>query len=413
MKVVHIALTDSGGAGIGMMNLHHALLAQGIDSKVLVAIKRCNEAEVVAMPPNLHVWGKRGWLQRLQRAACRMGVCFTPFDVWHRRVYKVRKQHPVSIYSMPITQYDVLHHPLVKAADIIHLHFVDDFVDFSTFFARVAKPVVWTIRDESPMLGGFHYATDKAKLSAYYGPIEQAFVNIKRKAIEQCKQLHLILLSHATQAFCPKAYFLASRPQQIIYNPICASDFRPIDKTTARSKWGLHPDDVVIAFVCTHLDEERKGFDIVIEAIKLLNNPHLKLLCAGQANAQLIQRLPNNVICLGAINDKQQLSALYSAANLYVNTSAQESFGKTIVEALFCGTPIVSTAVGIAPEVINKRNGVICPTHSPRAIAQGITQVLASTYDSNAIRQQVLQRFDVKVIAQQHKALYEALSSTK
>lgn len=409
MKVVHIALTDGGGAGMGMMTLHRALLAQGIDSKVLVAIKRCNDAEVMALRPNLHIWGKARWMQFLQRAACRLGLCLTSYDKWHRRIFRVRKNHPVGIYSMPITQYDVLRHPVVKAADVIHLHFAADFVDFLSFFAHVDKPVVWTIRDENPALGGFHFTTDKTKLYTYYAPIEDAFVDIKRKAVKQCKQqLLVVLLSRTTEARFQQTDYLACHRHQIIYNPISADCYQPHDKAWARQQLNLAADDVVLSFTCVHLADERKGLRLVLDAIKLIDNKHIKLLCVGQANEQLLSSLPPNVMGLGMV-DEQRLSVVYSASDLFINASAQETFGKTIVEALYCGTPVVSTAVGIAPEAVDNNNGVICPTHSAQAIAQGIEQALATTYDGASIRKKAIQMFDAKRIARQYEGVYRAL----
>lgn len=406
MKVVHIALTDSGGAGMGMMTLHHALLAQGIDSKVLVAIKHCNEAEVVSMQPNLHTWGKTRMARWLQRAACRMGVCLTPYDKWHRRVYKVRRHHPISIYSMPITQYDVLCHPVVKAADVIHLHFAADFVDFPSFFPHVDKPVVWTLRDENPMLGGFHFTTEKKRLYPPYALIEDAFVTIKRKAIDQCKRLHVVLLSSTTEALLQQTDYLSCRPYDIIYNAIETNRLQPCDRALARTQLGIAADDVVLSFACLHLDEERKGLRLVTEAIQRLHNKRVKLLCGGQMSEALRHALPDNVITLGPLNS-QQLSTLYSVADLFINASAHETFGKTIIEALCCGTPVVSTAVGIAPKVINQRNGVICHDRSVEGFVQSIEQALATKYDNAAIRQQVLPQFDAQLIAQRHKVLYE------
>ena len=63
MKVLHIALTDRGGAGEGMLNQHRALLERGVDSKVLVGLKRTNLETVVQTAPNQYMWGKSCALQ--------------------------------------------------------------------------------------------------------------------------------------------------------------------------------------------------------------------------------------------------------------------------------------------------------------------------------------------------------------
>ena len=59
MKILHIALTDGGGAGMGLMNQHRALLQLGVDSRVLVAIKQGKDATVTEMRPNTKCVGKQ------------------------------------------------------------------------------------------------------------------------------------------------------------------------------------------------------------------------------------------------------------------------------------------------------------------------------------------------------------------
>ena len=75
MKVLHIALSARGGAGAGMLNQHLALLAQGIDSKVLVALKRTDLDTVFQTEPNQYMWGTSSAAMFLQKASRRLGIC--------------------------------------------------------------------------------------------------------------------------------------------------------------------------------------------------------------------------------------------------------------------------------------------------------------------------------------------------
>lgn len=408
MRVLHIALTNSGGAGMGMMNLHHALLAQGIDSHVLVAHKRSDKEHVVEMLPNLHLWARSKWICFLQRVACRMGFCLNDYDRWHHRIYNVRKHYP-TFFTPPFSQYDILSHPLAKRADIIHLHFAAEFVDYPTFFPHVKQPVVWTVRDENPGLGGFHFQSERQRFYAPYASLEEAFIKIKRQAIERCNTLHFVSLSPVTKAFCQHIDYLASRPNTVIPNAISADRFQLLPKSTAKQKLKLPPDAIILSFVSYNLDEERKGLHIVIEALSALNDKRIHLLCAGNSRGS-IRENASNIHYLGSISDSTLLSTIYSASDFFVNASSQETFGKTLVEALYCGTPVITTPVGIAPEVIRPHNGRLFTPRSAATLAHTIKEALTSSFNSpSAIRQEATRMFSAERIAQQHLQLYSSL----
>ena len=406
MKVVHLALTDGGGAGMGMMNQHRALRAMGIDSRVVVAQKRTADPWVAAMQPNLHIWGRSRVMRLLQRAACRWGICFNDYDRWHHRIYQVRKKHPAD-FSQPFSQYGVLQHPWVAEADIVNLHYVSGFLDWPTFFGQVRQPVVWTLRDENPGLGGFHYEEALRRCGAPYAALEEAFIGVKRRALRQCRHLHLVSLSHLMQQFCARVDFLAERPNSLIPNTLSPENYRPVHRDEARMRLRLQPDDRVLAFVSCHLAEERKGLALLLQAMRLLGDDRLTLLCVGRG--EVPDASPLRVVNLGPMADPGALSSVYAAADAFVNASSQESFGKTVVEALYCGTPVVSTPTGIAPEVIDSSNGVLCLQRTPEALAEAIGEVLRRSYSSSDIRRKAVEQFSPQGVAARYAQLYQSI----
>lgn len=410
MRVLHIALTDGGGAGMGMMNQHRALRDMGIDSRVLVAIKRGNDSTATEMRPNLNIWSSNRYVQTLQRAACRFGFSLNPYDRYHHLIYNVRRRHPAE-FDNPCSQYDVLSHPLVGWADVVNLHYISGFIDFPTFFTGINKPVVWTMRDENAGLGGFHYVEARRQLYNFYAQLEDSFLAIKRKAINSCKHLHIVSLSHVMQQFCKEVDFLATRPNSIIPNAICPDDYPRYERMKTRQKLGLATNDIVVAFVCCALGEERKGFFVALDAIRRLNREQsqllhsktIRLLCVGKDNIGINDK---DVITLGIVADKQRLAMIYSAADLFLNVSSQESFGKTIVESLYMGTPVVSTSVGIAPEIITPHNGCLCTERTPQTIAKAIKVALSTSYNHATIRKEATALFSPQRVAEQYASLY-------
>ena len=405
MKVLHIGFSDGGGAGLGMMNQHQALLKAGIDSKVLVAKKVSSLDSVYEMKPNHSIWSSNKYIYLLEKIARRLGICLTEYDKIHHQIYKIRRKH-FAQFSSPITQYDVSEHPLVQEADVINLHYIADFIDWDTFFSKVKKPIVWTMRDENPGLGGFHYNETKQAYNRYYGEIEEKLLMIKRQSITQCNSLQIVSLSKSMQEFCHQVDFLACRPNTIIYNAISSETYQFLDRREARKKLNVQENDIILSFVSCELAEERKGLTLLLEALDILHDERIKLLCVGNSAIEIKHK---NVILLGSIADSRQLSAVYSASDAFVTASSQESFGKTVVEALYCGTPVISMPVGIASEIIDETNGVLCSNRTPQEIAKGIQKVCAKSYDSDAIRDAAIYKFAPEKVAQKYIDLYSSM----
>lgn len=408
MKIVHIATTDFGGAALGMINLHEALLSLGVESNILVAQKTTQLDSVVCMKPNhnLYQWSNNRIIRKGQKIMRRRGKWLTMVEKWDKEIEKKSLNHPSLCFTSPFSNYDISQHPLVSEADIIHLHWVGNFLDYPTFFAKVNKPIVWTLRDENPGLGGFHYTSDKKEFNKFYIHIENTFLEEKRKALFLRDNITLIALSEAMKTFCSSVDFLKNKETVKIYNPIDAELFSAIDKNIARKALNIDNNTLVLSFVSVSLKDHRKGIKHLVEAIKSLDYP-VKLLCVG-INDYFVDSHPD-ITCYGPIENTQLLSLIYSASDIFVTPSQQESFGKTTIEAMLCGTPVISTATGIAPEIIDEDSGLIINSTEPTEIEHAIKEVSTRGYDGAAIREKALRLFDPNSIAQQHKTLYNSI----
>jgi len=103
-----------------------------------------------------------------------------------------------------------------------------------------------------------------------------------------------------------------------------------------------------------------KGFEQLIEVLKkvLRENPEAHLIIVGQdwGARDSLEKLARNqaiddhITFTGRIS-RENLIALYQAADVYVNSSRHEGFGITILEAMACGTPVISTKTGVAQDL--------------------------------------------------------------
>ncbi len=138
------------------------------------------------------------------------------------------------------------------------------------------------------------------------------------------------------------------------FNPVWVKDHR--DK--ARSVEKLEPDELVVLFVGSEF--KRKGLDILIKAISI----GMKLLVVGKGERfGYYHRLAKKCGVSGKVlfkRLKNDIRHYYAAADIVVLPSLKEAFGMSILEAMACGLPVISSATsGVAALINNGENGFI------------------------------------------------------
>lgn len=407
MKVLHIGYSDSGGAGKGMLSLHKALKQAGIDSKVLVANKNSFDEDIACAEQNhnLYSYSKNRLLRFIQKTIRKKGWCLNQVEKYVRIIRRIPASESC-FFTFPVTHYDISRHPLVKEADIIHLHWVANFVDYPSFFRSIKKGIVWTLRDENPGLGGFHYESDRDQYGMYYEPIERAFLDIKRNSLQGCDNLNLVAMSDVMTAFCTSNDLLRSFPVRRIDNLVEISSYRHIPQLEAKKALGLNESVFSVLFVSVNLGDPRKKLKTVYDALSLVPFD-TELVCVGRND--YFTSVPDHVVCLNSVSSEKLMSVIYSAADVFITPATQESFGKTTVEALACGTPVISSNTGIAPEIITPDNGILLDEITTEAVAQSIIRVHDTVYNRESIHSKVMERFDSERIVKQYIELYQEL----
>lgn len=406
MKVLHISTTDFGGAAKGMLSIHYALIHSGVESKILVAQKHLCDSHIVEVQPNhnLYSWSKFNFIRIIQIVLRKFNIGLTKMEKIQRAICKIPQHSRSSCFTFPITYYDVSEHPLVKDADVIHLHWIANFIDFQTFFLKVKKPIVWTLRDENPGLGGFHYITEKEKFLPYYEELETEFLSVKRHAIESCPNISIIALSDVMISFAKSVDYLSKCPITKIYNLVNSDSFCLIDKKQAKYALGIGDDAFVVSFVSVTLRDRRKCLKEVLSAI---SKCHINILLLAVGINDYFDEIPKNVMCLGSISNDRMMSLIYSASDVFLTPSLQESFGKTTIEALLCGTPVISYRTGVANEVINASNGVLIDEVTSDAISEALIKVRTSSYNNGDIRKAIMKVIYPTLIVNQHIECYQ------
>lgn len=407
MKVVHISFSDSGGAGLAAFRLHRSLLAAGVDSKMLVADKKSDDPNVIRVEKskdlNVYHLPANIVLRKVKNRLHRKGFFLTEKERDDAFVKAIPASHR-TFFTTPVSFYDLRHHPVIEAADIIHLHWIEGFVDYRTFFPSVNKPMVWTFHDENIGFGGFHYKRERNKYYPYYRELEDKYVGIKKQVLAGVPDLTMISLSEEMDQFCHKESFLRDRKSVIIPNSVDYSRFIMLDRALAKSVLKIPADSTVMVFCAYQIDEPRKGLSELLDALEELDIPNLVLICIGGG------KVPRNtsvkIYRAGYVTNEDILGLYYAAADLFVMPSYQEAFAQTPLEAMSCGVPVVAFPVSGTSCLINDLNGVRCDEFTVRSLIEGIRKAIHSDFDRQAIRKDVIERFSPSVIAGEFLNVY-------
>ena len=138
-----------------------------------------------------------------------------------------------------------------------------------------------------------------------------------------------------------------------IYNWIDTETFAPRNTDALREKLGLDGKKVILA-VASGWNKE-KGINTLLEMANKLTDDE-KLLIVGNIGKIT---LPESVIHIPATNSVSELAEYYSLADVFVQPSLEETFGKVSAEALSCGTPIVCFNSTANPELIGEGCGAV------------------------------------------------------
>ena len=151
--------------------------------------------------------------------------------------------------------------------------------------------------------------------------------------------------------------------------------FLPRDQAWCREELKLPADKFILLFLCSDSSNKREETDHLVQAICKLNFPDLLPVCMGYNDGNALLDLPG-LIHVGDVDDPRKQALLYSAADLFVAPSIEETFGQSFVEAAACGTPSVAYPVGGVPEsLMDGVVGRLAKRVDPESLAEAIKEL--------------------------------------
>ena len=198
----------------------------------------------------------------------------------------------------------------------------------------------------------------------------------------------LLMVSEDLARLATQSYGADASRVSVISNGCDAATFHLGDRASARGSLGVTPDAELVLYVGRLVAE--KGLRELLEAMQLLaaQRPNLQLVMIGSGPMQdelRSQTAGNNSVQLTGALPPGAVAQWMVAADLVALPSYSEGHPNVLVEALACGRPVVATAVGGIPEVVDTACGVLIRPHDSAALAEGITQVLDRDWDEAAL----------------------------
>jgi glycosyltransferase involved in cell wall biosynthesis len=428
MKITILSTFDNfGGAAIAASRLNKSLNNNGLSSNILVQDKKGSLPNIESIAQN--------WFQK------KLALLRFALDRYQFTFYEKNKSVRF-IFSQAKIGINIHNHPLIQQSDIIHLHWINfGFLSLNSIekLVKTRKPIVWTLHDMWAFTGGCHYSRDCTNYKRNCGKCEQFLKNPSRDDLShQVWERKKKIFSKANLTIVTCSEWLAQKARESsllkdktiisIPNPIDIDVFRPIEKNVARANFKLSPDKKYILFGAVKISDERKGFVYFAEALSMLDihlsnieqsnienrKEDIEIIIFGQAQASDFERFPFKVNILGKLSDLETIATAYSASTVFVSPSIEDNLPNTIMESMACGTPVVGFNIGGIPEMIgHKKTGYLAQYKSAEDLAKGIYWTLfESDYQKlvNNARQEVLNNYAEKVVAEKYKKVYESLS---
>ena len=261
--------------------------------------------------------------------------------------------------------------------DIVHLHNIHGYyLNYQILFdylKNIGVPVVWTLHDCWSMTGHCsqfeNYNCDKWKTQCHdcqylmdWYPraiIDRSRKNyeLKKRCFTSLENMTIVPVSHWLENVV-KQSFLAKYPIKVINNGVDTLSFRPIIPTSFRPSEASGEissnQKFKILGVASNWDND-KG---VQEFIKLSSNPDYQVIMIGVKD-ELKKKLPQNIIAVSRTNNQNELAEYYSMADVFVNPTYKDTFPTVNLEALACGTPVITYKTGGSPESITPETGIV------------------------------------------------------
>lgn len=257
--------------------------------------------------------------------------------------------------------------------DIINIHNLHGYyINVKILFEYLNKtniPIVWTFHDCWPFTGHCsyfdRYNCTKWKTECHSCPNKHGYpsslllsrarrnFNKKRKLFSNYKKTTIVTPSNWLSDITKQSFFKGKN----IVTINNGTDLTTFKIVNGNKRHSLNLQNKKIVLGVASIWDKRKGFDDFVKLNDLLSDEY-KIILVG-LNKKQIESLPENIIGIERTESVHELAELYSMADVFVNPTYSDNFPTTNIEALACGTPVITYKTGGSPEAIDEMTGIV------------------------------------------------------
>ena len=257
--------------------------------------------------------------------------------------------------------------------DIIHLHNLhDSYINLPMLFSYIKKhnvPTVWTLHDCWAFTGQCPHFTiakcDKWKVGCHNCPQYKEYPaslydntkkmwQLKKKWFTGVKNMTIVTPSEWLAGLARESY-LKQYPIEVINNGIDLNVFKPTH-SNFRKQYGI-PGDKYIVLGVSFAWGYRKGLDCFVEMAEKLDDRY-QIVLVG-TDDEIDKNLPQSIISIHRTQNQKELAEIYSAADVFAMPTREENYPTVNMEAIACGTPVVTFDTGGCAETVDTSTGII------------------------------------------------------
>ena len=283
--------------------------------------------------------------------------------------------------------------------DIIHLHNVHGYyLNIRTLFRYLKTTdirIIWTLHDcwtftghcshfeyvgctkwingcySCEQLGEYPKSIGKDSSQRNYADKKELFTGFENLTIVTPSQW---LKSRVEQSFMGE-YHTVVVPTGIdtgVFHPV--AETRSDDNLVFRLRNSLNLRNRNVLLGVANPWRTRKGLMQFVNLSKLINERCVIVLVG--LNDEQLSSLPDSIIGIGHTDSAEELAALYSMADIYVNLTLEDTFPTTNLEATACGTPVITYRSGGSAETIDDTCGIAVERNSVQGVVAAIDTIL-------------------------------------
>lgn len=310
--------------------------------------------------------------------------------------------------------------------DIIHLHNIHGYyINYPILFSFLKDykaPVVWTLHDCWPFTGHCSYfdlaecvkwktecnhCPQKGEYPKSYMDFSHRNFNLKKEVFTSCDNLTIVPVSYWLENLVKESFWKGYKTK-MIHNGIDTDMFSVRNNANEMwAKYGITAKYVILGVASPF--NKRKGYPDFISLSHMLPEEYCIVMVG--LNAEQKKNLPGNIIGIERTQDVSELASLYSCADVFVNLTYEDNFPTTNLEAMACGTPVITYNTGGSPELLDDATGIVVKKGNLKEARDAIAAICSKGKSEyvNACRNRAVQFFNNKDRFREYIDLYNEL----